>query len=117
MQTRAGLRFRKRIPCKVRRSRSTFSGLVVDVSATGLFVQTSAAAMAGDEIDITLSGREQEPAITVNAQVVWRRQVPYQLRSMVEGGLGLKIRYAPEQYYAILAEAARSGGSERGERA
>jgi Tfp pilus assembly protein PilZ len=111
MSRRGEERFRKRIPCKIKRSRSTFSGMIVDVSRQGMFVQTSAAATAGDEIDITLSGRPEDPVIVLNAQVVWRRQIPYQLRTIAEGGLGLKIRFAPEQYYQILAEAAQASAS------
>jgi len=39
--------------------------------------------------------------------------VPLQLRSVVEGGLGLQIRYAPEPYYAMLAEASEDSFSNR----
>ncbi len=107
METRAP-RFRKRIPCTLSRDRSTFSGLVLDVSRTGLFVQTRAVAKAGDEVEVMLSERrEPEAALVLSAQVVWQRKVPLQLRSVVKGGLGLEIRYAPERYYFLLAEAAQ----------
>lgn len=106
MGTRAEPRFSKRIPCELKRRRSTFSGLVLDVSRTGLFVQTGAAAKAGEEVDVVLGTQEPETAIMLNAQVVWRRKVPPQLRA-VEGGLGLQIRFAPEPYYAMVAEAAQ----------
>ncbi len=111
---RAEPRFKKRIPCKLRQSRSTFSGLVVDVSRTGLFVQTSAAAKAGDEVEVMLSRWGPEADIVLSAQVVWQRKVPRQLRSAAEGGLGLQIRYAPEPYYALLVEAAQGPASTRG---
>ncbi len=114
MDTRAEPRFRKRIPCTLRQSRSTFSGLVVDVSRTGLFVQTSAGAKAGDEVEVMLSRWKSEADIVLSAQVVWQRKVPPQLRSAVEGGLGLQIRYAPEPYYVLLVEAARGSASVRG---
>ena len=114
MDTRAEPRFRKRIPCKVKRSRSTFSGLVLDVSRTGLFVQTSAAAKAGDEVEVMLGRREPEADIVVSTQVVWQRKVPPQLRSTVGGGLGLEIRFAPESYYFLLAEAAEGSAPIQG---
>ncbi len=107
-------RFAKRIHCKLQRSRSTFSGLVLDVSRRGLFVKTSAVAKAGDEIEVLLSRREPEAAIVLSTQVVWQRKVPPQLRSAVKGGLGLQIRYAPEPYYALLVEAAQGPASTRG---
>ncbi len=103
-------RFAKRIHCKLQRSRSTFSGLVLDVSRRGLFVKTGAVAKAGDEIEVLLNRREPEAAIVLSTQVVWQRKVPPQLRSAAKGGLGLQIRYAPEPYYVLLAEAAQ--GSE-----
>jgi Tfp pilus assembly protein PilZ len=91
-----------------------FSGLVLDVSRTGLFVQTSAAAKAGDEVEVMLSRREPEDTIVLHAQVAWQRKVPPQLRSTVEGGLGLQICFAPEPYYYLLAEAARGSNPIRG---
>ena len=113
MGPRPESRFKKRIPCKLTRSLSTFSGLVVDLSRRGLFVQTGAVAKTGDEIEIVLKSWKSEAAIVLNAQVRWRRKVPLQLRSVVEGGLGLQIRYAPEPYYAMLAEASEDSFSNR----
>ena len=114
MVTHAEPRFSKRIPCKLRRSWSTFSGLVLDVSRTGLFVQTHAGAKSGDEVEVMLSRREPEAAIVLSAQVVWQRVVPAQLRMVVAGGIGLQIRYAPERYYVLLAEAAQGSPPIRG---
>jgi len=88
--------------------------MVLDVSRTGLFVQTSAAAKAGDEVEVLLRSREPETAIVLNAEVMWQREVPPQLRDAVEGGLGLQLRYAPEPYYVLLAEAAQGSGPIRG---
>jgi len=112
--TRPEPRYRKRIPCKLTRSRSTFSGLVVDPSRRGLFVQPSAVAKTGDEVEIVLRSWKSEAAIVLNAQVMWRRKVPLRLRSVVEGGLGLQIRYAPEPYYVMLAEASEGSVPNRG---
>ena len=100
-------RFRKRIRCKLSRTRSTFSGLVLDLSRTGLFVQTRAAAKPGNEVEVRHARREPEAPIELDARVVWHRKVPSQLRSVAEGGFGLQILYAPEPYYALLAEVAQ----------
>ena len=107
-------RYRKRIPCKLTQSRSTFSGLVVDLSRRGLFIQTGAVAKTGDDIEIVIRNWNSETAIVLNAQVMWRRKVPLRLRSVVEGGLGLQIRYAPEPYYVMLAGASQGSVSNRG---
>ena len=113
MGTRPEPRYRKRIPCKLTRSRSTFSGLVVDLSSRGLFVQTGAIAKTGDDVEIMIRSWNSETTIVLNAQVVWRRKVPLRLRSVVEGGLGLQICYAPEPYYVMLAEASQGSVSNR----
>ncbi len=107
MATSVEPRFRKRIPCRLTRSRSTFSGVVLDFSRRGLFVQASVAARTGDEIEIVLSRSEREPDVVLNAQVVWQRKVPLALRSTVQEGLGLQISYASESYYTLLAEASQ----------
>jgi hypothetical protein len=49
----------------------------------------------------------RDALIAVTAQVAWQRRVPAQLRSIAHGGLGLQIRYAPEPYFVLLAEADR----------
>ena len=98
----------------LRRGKSMYSGIVLDVSRTGLFVQTGAAnSQMGDEVEVTLRRRGPEPSIALKAQVVWQRRVPPQFRTIAEGGLGLQIRYAPEPYYRLLLEAAR-GVARRG---
>ena len=118
MRTTAEPRFKRRIPCRMKQSRRTSSGMVLDLSRRGLFVQTTVSAKAGDEVEVVLSGSEQEPDVVLNTQVVWQRKVPYQLRSTLQSGMGLQIRYASESYYALLADAAanapRSGQSTAG---
>ena len=107
MGTRAEPRFKKRIPCKVKQRQGTFSGIVLDISRTGLFVQTSAAPTAGDVVQVMLTVREPDDPIALRARVVWQKKIPTQLRGVVEGGLGLEIRHAPEPYYFMLAESAQ----------
>ena len=74
--------------------------MVLNLSGTGLFVQTNASAQPGDPVELTLGG-----SIPVTGEVVWRRQVAPMLRSVAEGGVGVRIRNAPEAYY-LLPEAA-----------
>jgi Tfp pilus assembly protein PilZ len=106
-------RFKKRVPCRLRQGGRSFTGVVLDLSRGGLFVQTSAAVQPGEQVEITLSrtpstrGPDQTAQVDVTAQVAWKRRVPSQLRSVAQGGLGLQIRYATEPYFTLLAEAAR----------
>lgn len=95
------------MPCRVKQGPRQYSGMVLNVSRTGLFVQTSAAPEIGAEIELTLSQRTQPTPLQLTAEVIWKRKVPASLRSVAEGGIGLRIRYAPETYYGLLAEAAQ----------
>ncbi len=95
-------RFRKRVPCRLWVGEGSYSGVVLNLSRQGMFVQTGAGMGNGDPIDLKLRGE-----IYLRAQVVWRRRVHPALRSSAEGGVGLRILGAPEGYYQLLAEAAR----------
>lgn len=111
MEARVEPRFKKRVPCRIMLGKQQYSGLVLDVSRTGLFVQTSAAPVCGDEIEVTLTRPARDSGFALTARVVWQRRVPSQLRRLVEGGVGLEIRYAPESYFALLSEAALGLGT------
>ncbi len=52
-----------------------------------------------------LSQRTRATPVALTAEVVWHRRVPASLRSVAEGGIGLRIRYAPEPYYRLLEAA------------
>jgi Tfp pilus assembly protein PilZ len=106
-------RFRKRLSCRLKQKQRSYAGMVLDVSRTGLFVQTSAGAKPGDEVEVLLGSRSQPAPIALTAEVVWQRKVPPQLRVIGEGGVGLKICYAPEPYYALLADALQASIAKR----
>ncbi len=100
-------RFKKRVHCRLKQGPRRYAGVILNVSRTGLFVQTSATPDVGAEIEVTVSQREQPLPVALTTEVVWQRRVPAPLRSLAAGGIGLRIRYAPETYYGLLAEAAR----------
>lgn len=100
MEPQAEPRFRKRIPCRLLLRESSYAGVMLNFSRTGLFVQTSATPSPGETVELKLG------SVLVEAEAVWHRRVPQQLRSVSEGGVGLRIRNAPETYYTLLAEAA-----------
>jgi Tfp pilus assembly protein PilZ len=80
-----------------------YSGIVLNLSQGGLFVQTSADMPRGSCVDLELSAPGRSTAIPVRATVVWRRVVPHQLRSAAHGGLGVQIDRADESYYETVA--------------
>ncbi len=113
MYPRVEPRFKKRMSCRLSLGPSSYSGMVLDLSRTGLFIQTSAGARPGAEIAVNVHSAGFTTPIALSAQVVWQRRVPQQLRTVVKGGIGLKIQRAPESYYRLLADVSR-GSPTRG---
>lgn len=107
-------RYKKRMSCKLRLGQRDHSGIVLDVSRQGLFVQTTVSAQVGDKVEVVLSRPEQGAAITLVAGVRWLRRVPTQLRSVVQAGIGLQISHAEAGYYDLLAEALRGSAPLKG---
>ena len=97
-------RLAKRMTCAVSVGQQRYSGVVINVSQGGIFVQTSAAPRRGASVALELNPPGDEAAIPLQAEVVWRRMVPQQLRATAQGGVGMKIVRADENYYGALAE-------------
>lgn len=100
-------RFEKRLPCRVKLGASQYSGLIMNLSRSGLFVETGAGAGPGELVDVAVQAPTASPDIVVTSRVVWKRLVPPQLRNTLEGGLGVQIQYAPDSYYSLLAAVER----------
>jgi hypothetical protein len=97
-------RVKKRLPCELEVDGVTHTGLVLDVSARGLFVQTAATPGPGTSLTVRLhppGGR----AIVVQGRVARRRMVPRRLASLASGGIGLRVESAPEEFFQLLAGA------------
>ena len=97
-------RLAKRMTCAVSVGDARYSGVVLNVSQGGLFVQTAAAPVRGSSVLLELNPPGERAAIPVRAEVVWRRVVPQPLRATAQGGMGMKILHADENYYGALAE-------------
>lgn len=104
MHTAAEPRVRKRLPCRVKRGPIAYSGVVLNLSRTGLFVQTGASPVPGESIELDLRAGTDGSGIPLKAKVVWRRHAPPELRNLVAGGVGVRIERAEESYYQLLSE-------------
>ncbi len=113
MRAPADERFRKRIPCAFNAGGRSSSGLVLNVSRSGLFLQTSMPEDSGTVVDLELNPLEREKPIALTARVVWRRAVPAQLRTIVNGGIGMQIIRADEAYYGLLSALVEKSGKTR----
>jgi Tfp pilus assembly protein PilZ len=98
------VRLSKRMTCAVSVGDQRYSGVVLNVSQGGLFVQTAASPRRGSCVAVELNPPGDGAAIPLDAEVVWRRVVPQQLRATAQGGMGMKILNADETYYGALAE-------------
>lgn len=97
-------RTKKRIACGIRIAGRRYSGIVLDVSVRGLFVQTNASPEVGSdvEVDLTPPGRTGE-RITLRARVARKRKVPPRLLTVAKGGVGLQVLKAPAAYDEFVA--------------
>jgi len=88
-----------------------YAGLVLDISANGLFVQTSAGPELGEpvQLDVSLPGR-QEP-VRMDGKTARRRVVPPRLRAVAHGGVGIALVNAPEEYFEYVAAVFRTEGA------
>jgi len=104
-------RFRKRVPCTLRCSGRAHSGMVLNLSRGGLFVQTSAHVAPGKDVSVELNVSSAGRRIPVGARVVWRRIVAPQLRTVSHAGFGVRIENAPEDYFRFLSGVVAGGPS------
>lgn len=103
MKEPADTRVRKRLPCHIHVTGRRHTGMVLNLSPRGLFVQTSAPADPGDAVDLDLRLPLFPDPVPVRARVVWKRVVPQHLRNVAEGGFGVRIENVPEGYYRYLS--------------
>jgi hypothetical protein len=99
---RVAKRARRRLACRLIVGRQRFGGVILDLSASGVFVQTSAKPRPGDAVTLELSIPGQREPLRVEAQVARVKVVPPRLAAVAQGGLGLRITNAPEGYFAFL---------------
>lgn len=98
-------RFKKRVPCELRVAGGRHPGIVLNLSRTGLFVQTALGASRGDTIRVDLSSGTLD-TIGVEGLVVWQKRIPPQMRGVRHGGFGVQIRSAGAGYFELLEEVA-----------
>jgi PilZ domain len=114
MGKRRAERIKRRVTCELLLDGRSYRGIVLDLSATGIFVQTEATPGPGARMRIrfhTASGDELE----VDASVARRQAVPRELAGVVRGGLGLRIERPPEAYYGLIGMKAPAEEMSRGQ--
>jgi hypothetical protein len=77
------------------------SALILDLSPSGLFVQTHAKTQRGERLRLAFS--HEDVALDLKVEVVRTKTVPQSLLAAAKGGIGVRIASAPEEYYQMLA--------------
>ena len=101
---RVAKRTRRRMACRLVLGHQRFSGLVLDLSSSGIFVQTTAKPRPRDPVTIELNVPGQREPIRLEAHVARLFLVPAQLATVAQGGVGLRIGNAPEAYFQLLQQ-------------
>ena len=91
-------RVKRRFACEFFAGDQRYRGIVVELSQSGLFLQTDATTRPGTEIEIHLSGAGIVPDMRLRAVVVRRRMVPAPLATAVRRGISLELLEAPAEY-------------------
>ncbi len=102
-ERRRHARVKKRVSCTIISGGRRYTGVCLDVSPQGVFVQTSAKLDPGTTVDLEL-GIGPEEALQMQARVARSKLVPAELRSIAKGGLGLHIDLPPEEYFRFYAK-------------
>ena len=94
-------RKKRHMPCELDIGGRKHSGLVLDLSPSGLFIQTNARTQPGKTFDLRLSTGIGDP-IALVVEVVRRKVVPPRLLALAQGGVGVRIQKAPSEYRQLL---------------
>ena len=102
MDKRAAPRHKRRMTCELRYDGRKASGIVLDVSSSGLFVQTSARPAPGAIFHLMLEARGDTPELDLRVRVARQRRTEPRLAALVPPGLGLQILDAPSAYFDLV---------------
>lgn len=97
-------RQKKRLSCELVVNESRYSGIVVDFSASGLFVQMNAKPTPGQRVELAVSLPGLEEPVSMEARVVRKKIVPPQLLTLAGGGVGLAVDEPDEAYLDFVGE-------------
>ena len=93
-------RKKRRIPCQLWVGDREHTATILDLSPSGLFVQTHAKTQRGERLRLHFS--REDALLELKVEVVRIKQVPQNLIAAVKGGIGVRIVDAPEEYYGLL---------------
>jgi hypothetical protein len=100
---RRSVRIKRRTTCELAVDGRRYRGIVLDLSETGLFVQTEATPTPGAPLQLRFHAGDGT-SFEVEASVARRQVAPPQLAGVVRGGLGLRVHTPPPAYFELLGQ-------------
>jgi len=97
-------RSKKRLSCDLTIDGHRYKGIVLDVSASGLFVQTNVKSAPGARVGVAIVLPGLKDPVQLDARVARKKPVPAALLTAAQGGLGLAIEKAPKAYLDFVGE-------------
>jgi hypothetical protein len=95
-------RVKRRITCELVIDGKRYSGIVLDLSTSGIFVQTAISCPVGKEVEVHLAATRATPDLALRARVARGKRVPPQLLAAAGGGLGLRILDPPPGFAQLV---------------
>jgi Tfp pilus assembly protein PilZ len=102
-ETRSAKRHKWRLPCEILFDGGRQRSFVLDLSETGLFVQTGARMKPGARVQVRIALDGAAEPLLLDAFVARAKPVPAQLASVAHGGVGLQLHHPPKAYLDALA--------------
>lgn len=87
--------------CELRFDGRKAGGIVIDVSETGIFVQTAAKPPLGSMVDVRLSPGAGRADMDLRARVARTRRTDPRLARIEGSGIGLQVLDAPAEFYDL----------------
>jgi hypothetical protein len=110
VERRRAKRTKRRATCELWIAGERQTGILLDISSTGLFVQTTTQVAVGSEIQVEIKLPGDTRECRVRATVARVRRVPPSMTALAAGGLGLRIVEAPASYWDFVGVAAPAAG-------
>jgi hypothetical protein len=104
MDRRAAKRVWRRLTCELRFDDRKTTGIVLNVSTSGIFVQTSARPLPGTIAEVRFAARGNVPAMNLRARVARQKRVEPRLATIEAAGVGLQLLDVPEAYWELISE-------------
>jgi hypothetical protein len=91
-----------RVPCEFVHDGHKLAGIVTDVSARGVFVESSHRIPAGTELRLLL--RDPKGSFELVGRVKREKRSHRSARQVLAGGFGVKLDVVPEPFFRLLIE-------------